>query len=392
MLDIKLDDIWKRYYIEYKRRASFKQAFSYFIRSKSKKNEFWAIKNIFLEARKGETIAIIGRNGSGKTTLLKVLCGVTQANRGHMRVNGRVAGLLELGTGFQGDLTGRENIHLNGLILGLSKNQIRKSIGSIIDFADIGEFIDAPVRTYSAGMYLRLGFAIAVHLDPDILLLDEVLAVGDSVFQEKCLNKIKEFKNEGRTTLFVSHDFNIVEELCERIILMDKGSIVCDGGIEVIHKYLSLIGKKEIKWPTGEIKITNVYFKNDRGECVNMFQAGEGMRIVIEYFAPKKIINPVFGIGIYRGNSYLLGPNTRDDNYFIEYVEGKGAVEFRMKSLPLASSEYEVSACVHNIEETRQYDSRHKLFKFRVLPLQDEKKTKYGFIGIEGQWELSPKL
>lgn len=239
MRAIQLYDIWKRYYIDYRRRSS-KEFFLDYVKRPDKKNEFWALKGVFLEVDKGQTLGVIGNNGSGKSTLLKLLCSVTNPTRGFLKVNGKVAGLLDLCAGFQGDLTGKENIHLNCSLLGMSRKDIKEKIDFIVDFADLGDFIEAPVRTYSNGMYLRLGFAITIGVDMDILLIDEALAVGDETFQQRCLRKIEELKNEGRTMVFVSHNFNMIKELCERVILIDHGRIISDGDPEDSLRFFSL--------------------------------------------------------------------------------------------------------------------------------------------------------
>jgi ABC-2 type transport system ATP-binding protein len=242
MAVIEVHDIWKKYRVDYQRRMSLKESL---LNLGRKKTDFWALQGISMDLQKGETLGIIGDNGSGKTTLLRIILGITRPTRGKIKVNGRMAGLLELGAGFHQDLTGRENIYLNGSVLGLKRREIDKHIDFIIDFADIGGFIDAPIRTYSAGMYFRLGFAIAVHVDPEILVIDEVLTVGDKAFQEKCLSKIKEFQIEDRTIVFVSHNLDMIRKLCEKIILMDNGSISCDGDSEtVINKYSYFISQK----------------------------------------------------------------------------------------------------------------------------------------------------
>lgn len=241
MTVIEVNDVWKKYRVDYKRRMSLKESL---LNLGRKKQDFWALKGISMQIQKGETIGIIGSNGSGKTTLLRIILGITRPTQGTVKVNGRMAGLLELGAGFHQDLVGRENIYLSGSVLGLKRKEINQHIDSIIDFTDIGDFIDASVRTYSQGMYLRLGFAIAVHVNPEILIIDEVLAVGDEVFQGKCLNKIEEFKKEGRTIIFVTHNLNLARQLCNRIFFMDKGSIICNGEPEeIINRYLSIIDK-----------------------------------------------------------------------------------------------------------------------------------------------------
>jgi len=239
MIAIEVNDIWKKYRVDYQRRMSLKESFLNLGRIQT---DFWALQSISFQIKIGESIGIIGSNGSGKSTLLRIILGITRPTRGKIKVNGRIAGLLELGSGFHQDLTGRENIYLNGSVLGLKREEINRHINSVIDFADIGDFIDAPVRTYSAGMYLRLGFATVVHVEPEILIIDEVLAVGDESFQEKCLRKVREFKKEGKTIIMVSHNLNIIAEYSDRVFCLNGGSIPFIGNSQdVIRKYLFLL-------------------------------------------------------------------------------------------------------------------------------------------------------
>ncbi len=380
MFAIEVNDIWKKYRVDYKRRISLKESL---LNLGRKKTDFWALQGISFQVEKGEIIGIIGSNGSGKTTLLRIILGITKPTRGKIKVNGRMVGLLELGAGFHQDLTGRENIYLNGSVLGLKRKEIARCIDSIIDFADIGDFINAPVRTYSAGMYLRLGFAIAAHTSTDILLIDEVLAVGDAEFQAKCLKKINGLKNEGKTIIFVSHNLDAIKNMCDKALLLDKGEIVDKGSPdEIVSRYLVSCYNRGISGSekfSREISITNVYFKNSRGESAERFNTGEEMRIIIEFIAHQRVVNPVFDIGIYAKDAYLLGPNTRDDNYPIDFVEGEGAIEFVIKSIPFVSGEYEVSVSVHNSEESQHYDLRYRSFKFRVL----SGKKRYGAVVLD---------
>lgn len=200
---------------------------------------FWALEDISFEVRQGQVLGIIGRNGAGKSTLLKILTRITEPSKGQAILDGRVASLLEVGTGFHAELTGRENVYLNGAILGMKRAEIERKFGEIVDFSEIGEFIDTPVKRYSSGMYVRLAFAVAAHLEPEIMLVDEVLAVGDVQFQKKCLGKMKDVAGEGRTILFVSHNMGAIRNLCERILLLDKGRLVADGPADhVIARYL----------------------------------------------------------------------------------------------------------------------------------------------------------
>jgi len=197
-------------------------------------DEFWALKDVSFNVCRGEAIGIIGKNGMGKSTLLKILCRITPPTKGEIRLRGKVASLLEIGTGFQQELTGRENIYLNGAILGMKQKEIKKKFDEIVDFAEIEKFLDTPVKHYSSGMYTRLAFAIAAHLDPEILIVDEVLAVGDTSFQKKCLEKMESTTREGRTVIFVSHNMEAVSDLCSKAILIRNGSIVVMGGTEKV--------------------------------------------------------------------------------------------------------------------------------------------------------------
>ena len=227
---LRVSEVSKRFVV--RKDKSLKERIVNFGRSKQHKDDFWALKDVSFSIGAGTTLGLVGANGSGKSTLLKVIGGIIEPTDGFVERRGRVAALLELGAGFHPDLTGRENVYLNGSILGLSKRQTEQYFDSIIDFSEIGEFINTQVKFYSSGMYVRLAFAIAVHVDPDILLVDEVLAVGDEPFQKKCMNKIKQFQGEGRTIVFVSHAADAVEELCDRVIVLSHGKAIYDGETE----------------------------------------------------------------------------------------------------------------------------------------------------------------
>ncbi|TFD39207.1 ABC transporter ATP-binding protein [Cryobacterium sp. TMT1-19] len=227
---IRTRDVSKRFII--RKDKSLKERIVNFGRSKQHKEDFWALRDIGIEITAGTSVGLVGANGSGKSTLLKVIGGIIQPNNGFVERRGRLAALLELGAGFHPDLTGRENVFLNGSILGLTQQQTADYFDSIVAFSEIGDFIDTQVKFYSSGMYVRLAFAIAVHVDPDILLVDEVLAVGDEPFQKKCMDKIREFQQEGRTIVFVSHSAGQIADLCDRVIVLSHGKIVFDGETE----------------------------------------------------------------------------------------------------------------------------------------------------------------
>ncbi|HEV2762237.1 MAG TPA: ABC transporter ATP-binding protein, partial [Pyrinomonadaceae bacterium] len=239
MIDLKLEHVSKRYRIRQEREASSRnpvvRRLQALVRPAS---DFWAVKDVSFEVRRGEALGIIGHNGAGKSTILKLLSNITTPTSGEITIAGRLSSLIEVGSGFHPELTGRENIFLNGSILGMRRREIADKLDSIVEFAGLRQFLDVPVKRYSSGMYVRLGFSIAAHLDPDILLLDEVLAVGDASFQQKCLQRIGEMKQAGTTIVFISHDLGAVERLCDRVILLKRGEIALDGSPhEVIAEY-----------------------------------------------------------------------------------------------------------------------------------------------------------
>lgn len=273
---IKIENISKKYEIGVKKSGSFRETATDYLNrfnfinknKKTNKEDFWALKNISLEIKKGEAIGIIGKNGAGKSTLLKVLSRITQPTTGRFEINGRVAALLEVGTGFHPELTGRENVYLNGTILGMSRQEIKLKFDEIIDFAGVEKFIDTPVKRYSSGMYVRLAFSVAAHLEPEILIVDEVLSVGDAEFQKKCLGKMDQVANQGRTVLFVSHNMAAIQQLTKRSILLDHGLLIKDSiSASCIKTYLKNEDKNEltnsIETKDKNLLIDNIIFRKD---------------------------------------------------------------------------------------------------------------------------------
>ena len=265
------------------------------LRNRSTKETFWALKDISFDIEKGNVVGIIGRNGAGKSTLLKILSQITEPTSGEIRLYGRVGSLLEVGTGFHPELTGRENIFLNGAILGMKKTEIARQFDAIVDFAEVEKFLDTPVKRYSSGMYVRLAFAVAAHLNPEILIVDEVLAVGDATFQKKCLGKMEEIGDTGRTVIFVSHSMPTVLRLCKTVVLMNQGQILKIGtGEEVTHDYMTLGSEKAVSservWPDAQqapgdqvARLRAARVLNARGEVTETIDIAEPMSIEIEY-------------------------------------------------------------------------------------------------------------
>jgi ABC-2 type transport system ATP-binding protein len=243
---IEVRDLWKQYRRPHQRVNTLKEALVAFFRGQTGYEEFWALRSVSFTVNPGEVVGVVGPNGSGKSTLLAILARVLVATRGSVQVEGRVCPMLELGTGFHPDLTGRENVYMNASLLGLRRKQTAQRYDAIVDFAELSEFMDAPVKTYSSGMVVRLGFSVAVHLDPDVLLIDEVLGVGDEHFQHKSFERLRQFKQEGKTILVVSHELNSIKKFCERAIWLDHGHMMMDGASEdVVAKYRTSVDEVE---------------------------------------------------------------------------------------------------------------------------------------------------
>jgi len=274
---------------------------------KQSTEEFWALKNVSFEIRQGDRVGIIGRNGAGKSTLLKVLSRITEPSKGRITIDGRVASLLEVGTGFHSELTGRENIYLNGAILGMSREEIRRKFDDIVAFAEVERFLDTPVKRYSSGMYVRLAFAVAAHLEPEILIVDEVLAVGDAQFQKKCLGKMEEVGREGRTVLFVSHNMGTIRHLCNYGILLDQGQVICSGSSsEIISAYeKTFSGTNEGVWINDEtvnkgVRLEKVRIVDINGESRSQFYNSESIIILIYVKALEATTNVKVGFDLLR--------------------------------------------------------------------------------------------
>jgi len=271
--------------------------------------EFWALKNINLEIKQGERVGIIGPNGAGKSTLLKILSRITEPTKGGFTLNGRVASLLEVGTGFHPELSGRENIYLNGAVLGMGKKEIKQKFDEIVTFAEVEKFLDTPVKRYSSGMYVRLAFAVAAHLEPEILIVDEVLAVGDAQFQKKCLGKLGDVSSEGRTVLFVSHNMNAVQALCSKAVLLSDGKIEKEGSCEdVITDYLKSFEASQavtaFEPDNGkDAQIRKVSMYNQNGELSNVFDLNEKFTIRVDYELNKEITGLSVGLQIISGQT-----------------------------------------------------------------------------------------
>jgi ABC-2 type transport system ATP-binding protein len=367
---IAVDGIGKRFRRYKERPTSLKERV---IRVRTTAEDFWALRGITLEVPQGSTLGLLGSNGSGKTTLLKIIGGILRPTEGSVTTRGRIAALLALGAGFHIELTGRENVYLNASILGLSRQEIDLLFDSIVAFAELEDFIDTQVKFYSSGMYVRLGFAVAVHVDPQILLVDEVLAVGDIAFQHKCLDKVAEFQREGRTIVVVTHVPDLVQRVCDQAVMLDHGRILQYGEpAEVVREFRLMMVKKDLAygWDQGtkEIEIVSAELFGADGSTPDAFSPGDELVIQMDLKANVPIEDPVVSFAIHdQQNQFVFGTNT--DWRYVRWpvFEGKHRVQFVLKPLPFVEGRYYVTLGVHSRDSRRVYHVQEQHYSFAVV-------------------------
>lgn len=360
--------------------------------------DIWALQDVSLEVSRGEAVGLIGRNGSGKTTLLRIVAGIIKPTAGRVDTEGRIGSLLELGAGFHPDFTGRENVFLNGAIQGLRRADIKQRFDEIVAFAELEHAIDRPVRTYSSGMTMRLGFAIAAFLDADILLLDEVFAVGDEAFQRKCFGRIFRFKQEGGTIVFVSHDASAVERLCERSVLLDKGRVAFDGPTrEAVGRYRRALaaetdpaerGAGLREWGSGEATIASAALVGQEGAERLQFLAGEPFALRVAVSATDDVPPPRLQLEL-RDDAGILVAGEAVDLGELGWAGGNGerGVRFEIGSLPLADGRFHLRLGLTDASGERLYHQLDDALVFVVYPGGDER----GFVRFAGSWTLEEK-
>ncbi len=399
------EHVSKHFRIYRGREDTLKGAFTRFFRSRVHPEEFWALQDVSFSVAQGETFGIIGENGSGKSTLLKLLCGILRPDQGSIGINGRVAGLLDLGAGFHPDLSGRENLYLNGSLLGFSKVQIDRRFDEIVSFAELEAFIDTPIKHYSSGMYVRLGFAIAVNVDPDVLLIDEVLAVGDESFQHKCYERLQDFKRRGKTFILVTHDLGAVERFCTQAMLLRDGRVVTSGpSRKAVDIYRGHVAEKEEgalaeatlkveeiasnRWGTQEVEIVGVSFHDTNDTVCHRFKTGESIMIRIAYNAKVRIEDPVFGIAIHRSDGiHVTGMNTALTGLSLATIEGDGVVECLLTFPTLNPGEYYVSVSVHSRDCTRTFDHHDRLYRVNIISGGEIRSI--GLVSFSCEWKVN---
>jgi ABC-type polysaccharide/polyol phosphate transport system ATPase subunit len=339
-----------------------------------KTNEpFWCLRGANFEIPAGRTIGVIGPNGSGKSSLLGLAAGTISPTEGHVRTNGRISSLLELGAGFHPDLSGRENVFLNAALLGIPREDVKKKFDRIVDFAELRDFIDMPVKHYSSGMYVRLGFSVAVEVDPDILLIDEVLAVGDISFQLKCLDRIRDFQKRGKTLLFVSHALQTVEEFCHEAFLIHHGRLVERGDpgdviLKFIRQYMGEGGGLYTQeFGTRTVEFGEVRLLDADGNDSATFETGGALTVEIPYMAHRHVEKPVFGFSIKTGNGmYVHGSNTQIARLDLPFIEGEGTLRLDLSPLRLMHGNFFLSLAIHSWDHAEQFHRREDWWPFAV--------------------------
>jgi ABC-type polysaccharide/polyol phosphate transport system ATPase subunit len=395
---------------------------------------FPALRGVSFSVPKGCTYGIIGRNGSGKSTLLKCVAGITRPNEGSIKVDGRISALIELGAGFHPEISGRENVFINGIMLGLSKREIQNRFDEIVEFAELKDFIDAPVKTYSSGMYMRLGFAVAIHVDPDVLLIDEVLAVGDQAFTVKCLDKFADFRRRNKTILLVTHSLDLVEKFCDRALWLDKGQTLAEGEPRrVVAAYLIDVEKGEEqelaagdaarvksaeetgvsipksapaggpvdsgapsdmfkavegRWGSREVEITQVTLTDGSGNSSHVFQSGDPIHVNLKIRAHEPTKDFVFGFGLFNADGVCCyGTNTYLEEFEPKQLSGEADVRLTISRLDLVEGTYKIDVAAHKLDGY-PYDYHRLLYTFRV-----KSRTKdVGIYRPDHGWTFSPTI
>jgi lipopolysaccharide transport system ATP-binding protein len=360
--------------------------------------EFWALRDVSFHVERGETVGLIGSNGSGKSTALKLISRIIAPTAGKVAVSGKVTALLELGAGFHPELSGRDNIYLNGTVMGMSRKEIQSKIDSIIDFAELKNFIDVPVKDYSSGMYARLGFSLSIHLDPEILLIDEVLAVGDQSFQQKCAEQILRLRRRGITILFVSHDLDTVARLCSRAVWLDHGQVAMDDvAHDVTDGYFKYVLQQSTRnqqvesWSenrkgSGEARVTGVEFQGEEMHPRRVFLTHEPLIVRVHYEADEPIERPLIGLGFDNAATgvTVAGPNNKFAGYDVPYILGKGYFDFRVDDLPFLPGDYLLTTAIYDADDAHCYDYWYQCARFTVVP--GGTNERYGMVALEGKW------
>lgn len=390
-----VDELAKRFRIYHDRNQSLKAAAMRGRRARYE--EFWALDGVSFDVPVGTTFGLIGTNGSGKSTLLKCMAKILRPDRGAITTVGKLSALLELGAGFHPELSGRDNVFLNGAILGMSSKEIQRRFDDIVGFAGLERFIDSPVKNYSSGMYVRLGFSVAINVDPDVLLVDEVLAVGDEEFQRRCAEKFADLRNQGKTIVVVSHALGALQQMCDEAAWLDNGSLRKVGpAVDVVDAYLSSLQINQTGAPgetrsgTGEIRVEKVELVGADGAPTSTPRTGDVVTIRCHYTAAEAVRRPVFGIAVHTmDGSLLTGPNIKDAGLVPDLIDGPGVFEVHIPRLMLLPGTYDLATGVADDALLHVFDHWRKAFRFDVLPGNPQEAVG-GMVSLGGSWSVHP--
>ena len=390
---IRVDSLWKNFRLYHERNRYLKAAM---LRGRrARYEEFWALQDVSLTVAKGATVGVIGSNGSGKTTLLKCLTGIYTPERGSVHIEGNVAALLELGAGFHAELSGTENIYLNGSILGMSKKEIDNKFDSIVEFAGLEQFIDTPVKNFSSGMVVRLGFSIATHVEPEVLLIDEILAVGDQAFQRKSTEKIEQFRRDGRTILVVSHSLGLVQQLCDTVVWLEKGHVKMTGpASDVISEYTGTTygnfaredASSKTRWGSGEAQITQVATLDASEQPIDTLSSGDEFRLRLELNSHVRIESPVLRVQMETMSGELVwSTTTQRGTATLRVLDGPAVAMLQIPSLPLADGTYYVSVSITDATGATEFDHCQHWAKIHVVGGQP---NDGGVVALPSSWSI----
>jgi len=405
MNPVSLSHVWKRYQIGL-RHHSLRDAIPSMVRrfrgrngdpSAQEDGVLWALRDVTFDVRQGETLGIIGRNGAGKSTVLKLLSGISKQTKGTLAVQGKLAALIEVGAGFHPDLTGRENVYLNGAILGLKRAEIRRLFDQIVAFSELERFIDTPVKRYSSGMYVRLGFAIAAYINPDVFLIDEVLAVGDLTFQHKCISRIHELKQMGTTMIFISHNLPAVQRICDRAILLEGGQLVAEGAASdvirtyrqrVVHaeqqRFAATQTRQEPSTQGAVLRIESVQLRNAAGAVADMYHPGDPVTLDVAYACSRPVERPVVTVRIDRADGLTCHvASSLRDAAPLPKLEGCGVLSLGYEAMNLLPNGYQVAVEINEAGNPASLDRREHACFFTIAP---DRNTEGGTVRLPHHW------
>lgn len=391
---IRVDDLWKNFRVYHERNRNIKATVLRGRRARFE--EFWALRDVGFHVDHGATVGVIGSNGSGKTTLLKCLTGIYVPDQGNIAIEGKTAALLELGAGFHPELSGTENVYLNGSILGMSRREIDSKFTSIVEFAGLEDFIDTPVKNFSSGMVVRLGFSIATHVEPEVLLIDEILAVGDQAFQRRSTEKIEQFRREGRTILVVSHSLGLVQQLCETVVWLEKGQLKSVGpASEVISAYTGTTygnfsredASSRTRWGTGDAHVTAINLLDAQSQPIQTLRSGDTLRIHLEVNSHIRIVSPVIRLEIESISGELVwSTSTQRGTANMRLLDGPATADLEIPSLQLAEGTYYFSVAITDSTGSTEFDHCQHWTK---LQMTDGPPGDGGLVTLTSHWSIS---